>query len=127
MNAQLPEQQEIRDLAKRRDVGKVKMSTKAKELFELLRASVLELDAAVVELVEHQSVSYHTPGFFLEVLPRKHRLNLLLPLDFNEVDDPAGIARDATQWKFLFYAQHEGEVSLSINDFEDIGRALPMI
>jgi len=121
------EQQEMRDLAKRRDVGKVKMSTKAKDLFERLRASVLELDAAVVELAEQQSVSYHAPGFFLEVLPRKHRLNLLLPLDFNEVDDPAGIARDATEWKFFFHAQHEGGVSLSINDFTDIDRALPMI
>jgi predicted transport protein len=121
------EQQEMRDLAKRRDVGKVKMSIRAKELFEHLRANVLALTTTVVELAEQQSISYHAPGFFLEVLPRKHGLNLLLPLDFNEVDDPTGIARDATEWKFLVHAQHEGGVSLSISGVEDIDRALPMI
>ena len=42
------------------------------------------------------------------VLPRKHRLVLLLALDFNEVSDPAGVAMDALEWKFLCQRQARG-------------------
>lgn len=80
-----------------------------------------------IELAEKNSVSYHSPGFFLEVLPRKHRLLLLLPLDYNEVVDPTGIAGDATEWKFLTYANYEGGVTLNIGEPGDIENALPII
>ncbi len=62
------------------------MSDKARALFESLRHQVKEIDDGVLEVAESKSVSYHGPVFFLEVLPRKHRLTLLLPLDFNEVE-----------------------------------------
>jgi predicted transport protein len=82
---------------------------------------------AYLELAESKSVSYHGPAFFLETLPRKHGLTLLLPLDFSEIDDPTGIAQDATQWKFFFYANYEGGVSLSISQDDDVGSAMPII
>ena len=120
-------QEEMRELAARRDVGKVKMTVKARELFESLRGRVLEVDSDVLELAESNSVSYHGPAFFLEALPRKYGLTLLLPLEFSEIHDPTGIAQDATQWKFLFYANYEGGVSLSIGQDEDIESAMPII
>ena len=107
-------EQEKRDLAKRRDVSKVKMSSTAREIFENLRERIFKMASDVIELAETKSISYHGPSFFLEVLPRKHRLLLLLDLDFNEVDDPTGIAEDATQWKFFFYAQHQGGVTVNL-------------
>lgn len=127
---QLIEQAEIeekRALANRRDVGKVQMSQKAKDLFVAIRERILEIDSEIIELAEKRTVSYHAPAFFLEVLPRKHRLTLLLDLDFNEAEDPNGIASDATQWKFFFYAQHEGGVSVSIRTEADFELALPVI
>ena len=120
-------QQEVRALAERRDVAAVRMSEKARELFQLLRTRIREIDGAIIEVAEQKSVSYHGPAFFLEVLPRKHRINLLLALDFNEVDDSAGIARDATQRKFFFYAEHEGGVNVPIGEPADIDKAMPMI
>lgn len=120
-------EKEMRALAQRRDVGKVNMSSKARELFELLRARVRELDDEVIELAEQKSVSYHGPSFFLEVLPRKHRINLLLALDFNEVEDPAGIAQDATQWTWFVNAQHAGGVSVRISEPADVDKAMPLI
>jgi predicted transport protein len=117
----------MRKLAARRDVGKIKMSDEARALFEELRKRVLALDGDLLELAEPNSVSYHGPNFFLEVLPRRYRLVLLLPLDFNEIDDQSGLARDATEWKFIVHAQHEGGVSLSITSFDEIDRALPLI
>jgi hypothetical protein len=91
---------EMRELAGRRDVGNVKMDAEARSLFEKLRPHVLAMDSKILELAESDSISYHAPDFFLEILPRRHRLTLLLDLDFNEVDDPSGIAEDATRWKF---------------------------
>jgi predicted transport protein len=120
-------QRDMRELARRRDVGNVEMSEEARTLFEKLRSHVLTLDSDVVELAEQKSVSYHGPEFFLEVLPRRYSLTLLLALDFNEVDDPSGLARDATQWEFFINAQHEGGVSLRVGDASTIESAIPLI
>jgi len=32
--------------------------------------------------------SYHAPDFLLEVLPRRNRLTLILPLEFSEMQSP---------------------------------------
>jgi uncharacterized protein with ParB-like and HNH nuclease domain/predicted transport protein len=120
-------QRDMRELATRRDVGKVEMSEEARTLFEELRSHVLALDSDVVELAEQKSVSYHGPEFFLEVLPRRYSLTLLLALDFNEVDDPSGLARDATQREFFINAQYEGGVSLRVGDASTIESAIPLI
>ena len=103
------------------------MSAEARALFEELRTRVKALDNDVLELAEPNSVSYHGPAFFLEVLPRRKKLTLLLALDFNEVDDPSGFAKDATEKKFFVHARHEGGVSLSVWNAGDIESALPFI
>jgi uncharacterized protein with ParB-like and HNH nuclease domain/predicted transport protein len=118
---------EKRKLAARRDVSKVKMTADAKALFEVLRSRVMALDTDILELAEPNSISYHGPAFFLEVLPRAHKLTLLLALDFNEADDPSGLAKDATEKKFFVHARHEGGVSMSIWDVDGIEKALPII
>ena len=62
-------------------VTKVPMSPTARQLFDLLRDQVKAIDADILEIAEQKSVSYHGPTVFLEVLPRKNRLALLLALD----------------------------------------------
>jgi len=52
---------------------------------------------------------------------------LLLPLNHSEIDDPHGLSQDATVWKFLFYAKHEGGVLLRIREPIDIEHAMPII
>jgi predicted transport protein len=52
---------------------------------------------------------------------------LLLALDFNEVDDPSGLAKDASERKFFVHARHEGGVSAIIWDKTAIENALPLI
>ena len=124
---QAAELEEVRRLAERRDVGKVPMTQIARGLFEQLRSRIREIDSDIIELAESRSVSYHGPEFFLEVLPRKNRVNLLLALDFNELDDPRGIAQDTSERKFFFYAQYEGGVNIPVTSGEDIELALPII
>ncbi|HEY0984452.1 GmrSD restriction endonuclease domain-containing protein [Schlesneria sp.] len=120
-------QAELKELAKRRNVAQVPMSTAARELFEELRPRLHDIDPSILELAESKSISYHASGFFLEVLPRKQRLTLLFPLDHGEIDDPHGLASDAKEWKFLVNAKHEGGVLLRIQDPDDIDRAIPII
>jgi predicted transport protein len=118
---------EMRETAKKQDVSSVVMSQTARSLFDALRVKVQAFDADIIELAEKKSVSYHGPTFFLEVLPRKKRIGLLLPLDFNEVDDAGGIVEDAAQWKFLVNAQYEGGVYVTIRHEGDIEKALPIV
>ena len=121
------EQKEVRELAKRRDVGKVPMTQTARQLFEALSARISALDASIIELAEKKSVSYHGPSFFMEVLPRKHRLNLLLAVEFNEIDDPTEIAKDTSDRKFFANAQYEGGVNIPIWNADEIDQALPIV
>jgi predicted transport protein len=118
---------EKRKLAARQDVSRIKMSGEARSLFEELRARVKAIDSDILELAEPNSISYHGPAFFLEVLPRRYKLTLLLALDFNEVDDPSGLAKDASERKFFVHARHEGGVSVTIWDKTAIENALPLI
>lgn len=118
---------EMRELAERRDVSKVPMSAVARQLFDRLREKILALDSGIVELAEQRSVSYHGPTFFLEVLPRKNYMGLLLALDFNEVDDTANVAQDVLQWKFIVNAEYDGGVWIDIVNESDIDKALPII
>jgi uncharacterized protein with ParB-like and HNH nuclease domain len=111
-------QAELRELARRRDVAKVPMKATASGLFEQLRPRIQEIDSAILELAESNSVSYHAPGFFLEVLPRKQVLSLLLPLDHAEIEGPHKLASDATEWKFSLLCQARGWGSV-----ENRGRA----
>ena len=124
---QAAELEDMRQRAKRRDVGKVQMTEVARALFEQIRTMVLKIDSDVIELAEPRSVSYHGPEFFLEVLPRTNCINLLLALDFNEAEDFHGIAEDTSQRKFFIHAQYEGGVNIPIWSADDIEIALPII
>ena len=118
---------ELRDQAERRDVMKVPMSAVARELFEVLRARILASDPEVVEMAERRSVSYHGPTFFLEVLPRKNKIVLLLALEFNEIKDSTGLAQDSGQWKFIVNAAYEAGVYVEVSEETDIDKAMPII
>ena len=120
-------QAELRELAKRRDVNKVPMTAPARALFEQLREQLLRFSPSILEIAEPKSVSYHGPGFFLEVIPRKQRLSLLVPLDHAEISDPHGLAMDATEWKFVVNARHEGGVLFRIKDAHQIDQAMPLL
>lgn len=119
--------QEMIELAARRDVANVKMGPEARALFEELRQQIRALAPNIIELAEPNSVSYHADAFFLEALPRKYKITILLPLDFNEIDDQTGLAEDATQWKFFIHARYSGGVSADISNVDDVSRALPLI
>jgi predicted transport protein len=118
---------EMQALAANRDVSVVEMSAEARHLFELVRKEVQAIDSGILEVAEEKSVSYHGSAFFLEVLPLKRKLRLLLPIDFNEINDPAGVAEDATRWDFFFNAQHEAGVMVPVKRPADVEGAIHLV
>ena len=118
---------ELRDQAERRDVTKVTMSAIARDLFEALRVKIQDLAPDAIELAERRSVSYHQPTFFLEVIPRKNGVVLLLALDFNEIEDPVGLAQDTSQRKFIVNAAYDAGVYVFVSERGDIDQAMPII
>ena len=72
-------------------------------------------------------MTYRVYDFFVEVLPRKHRLLLLLNLDFAECKDPSGIAADATDNAWISNASESGGVVFSLRQETEIPAALNLI
>jgi predicted transport protein len=120
-------EEDLRARALRHDSAKVKMTPKARELFSYLQTRLREMDQDVIELAEQNSVSYHSASFFLEVVPRKHRLTLLLALDYNEVVDPGGIARDASERAFFVNAVYDCGVYILAWEPGDLDEAMRLI
>lgn len=118
--------EEKRRLAQKREVGSVEMSDDARKLFKVLRKEIYKL-GEIIELAESKSISYHAPGFFVEVLPRRYELLLVLPLEYNDIDDPDEIASDAGEWKFIPNANYDGGIIAHLWDVDGVRSVMPMV
>ncbi|HIE1707161.1 TPA: GmrSD restriction endonuclease domain-containing protein [Pseudomonas aeruginosa] len=67
-----------------------------RDLFESLRAAVLELDPCVKEDVLKLYIAYKAETNFVDMVPQAKRLRLSLNMPFHEIDDPKGLCRDVT-------------------------------
>ena len=80
-----------------------------------------------MELCAAKSVTYRVYDFFLEVLPRKNKLLLMINLDFAECNDPSGRATDATAWAFIINASERGGVLVNFDNPLQIDEAINLI
>jgi uncharacterized protein with ParB-like and HNH nuclease domain/predicted transport protein len=103
------------------------MDERARAIFDVLRPQILGMGDDVIELFSAKSATYRVYDFFVEVIPRKQRLSLLLNIDFSEVDDPSEKASDASENAFIIYASEEGGVLFSLEDDSEIPAALHVI
>lgn len=67
-----------------------------RDLFELFRRRVLDLDPGVTQEVLKYYIAFKTTTNFVDVVPQKSRLRLSLNMAFDEIDDPKGLCRDIT-------------------------------
>jgi predicted transport protein len=65
-------------------------------LFETFRKEVLALDPGVTEEVLKLYIAYKAETNFVDVVPQKSRLRLSLNMQFHELHDPRGLAKDVT-------------------------------
>lgn len=113
--------------ASRRSIDQVAMTAEASALFMILRSRIVEAFPGVIEMAESKSVSYHDPEFFLEVIPRKRSISMLVALDFNEVEGADGFAQDAADYTFVVNASHQGGVLVIVHGEAEIDRAMVLI
>ena len=107
----------------------IDMDDVERNLLVALRKSVIDLGDNVIEIVEHKSISYHRDAkFFLEVIPRKGYLALIMPLEFPEVDVPDDLsAWDATEWKFIPNANYDAGLIMELATPDHIEPLMPLI
>ena len=67
-----------------------------RELFEIFRKEVLALDPCVSEEFLKLYVAYKAETNFVDIVPQKARLRLSLNMQFHELHDPKGLAKDVT-------------------------------
>jgi predicted transport protein len=113
--------------AARYDQASVGLDPTAASLFALLRPQVMALGEDVVELFGDKSVTYRVYEYFLQVLPRRGRLFLLLNLDFDAIDDPSGRATDMSTYAFVLNSTEEGGVGCEVRVAGDIPAAMDLI
>jgi predicted transport protein len=108
-------------------LDKLEFDPESKTLFDLLRPQVLALGEDVIELCGAKSVTYRVYDFFVEIIPRKRRLLLVLNLDFEECDDPTQRAFDATEYAFITHATETGGVLFSLDNTSHVAPAVHLI
>lgn len=94
-----------------------------RELFDAFRKEVLALDDCVREEFLKLYVAYKAETNFLDIIPQASRLRLSLNIDYPELDDPRGIARDVTgmgRWG-------NGNVSVNLDKAEEIPYAIGLV
>ena len=77
---------DLRNRAKQRDSDSLEMSEPVRELLHKILDAVRGL-GDIVETIDHKSVSCHGPGFFAELLPMTRSVRIILPLDYDEIEE----------------------------------------
>ncbi len=118
--------EELRKQAAASDPYSVEMTDPVRELFGQFKEQLQAIDREIIEVASRYSISYFGPAFAFEILPRKTRILLLLAPEFNEIDDPSGLATKNT-YKFLVNCQNEGGVLFDLDRRERILPAMGLV
>ena len=98
-----------------------------KLLFDAMRKDILGAGADIAEIFRPKSVTYRVFDYFVEVIPRKQHLTLLLNMDFEDCDDPSQKGRDASNKAFITNATEEGGVLIDVWSNDDIPAAMHLV
>ncbi|SHK39524.1 hypothetical protein SAMN05444000_12747 [Shimia gijangensis] len=103
------------------------MTEKAERLFEVLKRELQSVCPDAVVIPEERSISYHDPDFFLEVIPRKYGLGILIDLEFARSAEISEHLEDASQWTFIMYAAFSGGTYCKVEKEQEIMSILPAV
>jgi predicted transport protein len=93
------------------------------ELFRELRMRVMNLDSSVKEEFTKLYIAYKSSTNFVDIIPQKNRLRLILNMPFDEVNDPNRLCRDITA-----IGHHgNGDVEVGIGSLSEIEYAMFLI
>ncbi len=122
---------DIRDLRKRaaeRNISELDMDDAVQNVLNGILLSIRDL-VDVIEVLEHKSVCCYGPDFFAELIPMRHSVKVILPLQFSEVEIPEGLAvRDASTQKFVANRVHtDSNLIVEVSDKAEITSVMRMI
>ena len=132
VDERLIREERIRELQARagtRGTDSLEISDHIRQLLSAAQSAVRELGDSI-ETVENRSVCYYddSGSFFAELLPGTYHVRLLVPLDFDEVEDPEGLANNANDYKFLRHVTHRDcGVFIDIREKQHIAASMPII
>ncbi len=93
------------------------------ELFKELRMRILNLDSSVREEFTKTYIAYKNSTNFVDMIPQKNRLRLILNMPFDELNDPKLLCRDITA-----IGHHgNGDVEVGIGSLSEIDYAMFLI
>jgi len=108
-------------------VNKLSMEGNCQTMFDLIRPLILKLGEDIHELGQSNSVVYRVFDFFVELVPRKWHLTLVLNLDIADVEDiPEGL-EDATNYAFIVYAQQRGGILFNLSNQAQLQAAITLV
>ena len=121
---------ELRTLSAARKVESINMDASVADIFYGIHDAIREMGDSI-EIVEGNSLCFYnaqSAGFFVETLPMANYVRVLLPIDFEEIDDSEGLARDVTEWKFLPNVTHRDcGVFMNIWSQQEIPKAVALV
>lgn len=94
-----------------------------REVFEAFRKEVKALDPTVTEEFLKLYVAYKAETNFVDVVPQAQRLQLSLNMEFPEIIDPKGIARDVTslgRWG-------NGDVEVGLSSLDELPYVIGLV
>ncbi len=94
-----------------------------RELFELFRKEVLTLDPCVSEEVLKVYIAYKAETNFVDIVPQARQLRLSLNMQFHELQDSRGLAKDVTnlgRWG-------NGDVEVELNRSEELPYVMGLV
>ena len=125
--------EEIQELQSREAMRGIDSLTMRPQVYQLLTAvqAAITETTDLIEIVENKSLCFYdySANFFAELLPMANYVRLLIPVDFDDIeDDPDGLAADVTAWKFLPNVTHRDcGVFIDIWEETQIAGALRLI
>ena len=122
---------DIRDLRERaveRNASELEMDEAVRQVLDAIRSCIRDL-VDVIEVIERKSVCCYGPDFFAELMPMRHSVRVILPLQFSEVEIPEGLTvYDAATWKFVVNRVHtDSDLIVEVWDRAKVTPVIPMI
>ena len=119
---------DLRERAAKRHASELEMDDAVRKTLDGIRSSIRDLDD-VIEVIEHKSVCFYGPDFFVELIPMRYFVRVLLPLQFSEVEIPEGMTvYDASTWKFVVHRVHaDSDLILEVGDEGEVTSVIPTI
>ena len=118
----------LRDRSKLKNSSSLKMSNSVRKLFDNAETAIAKF-GDIIHIVERKSVCCYMPEFFVEIMPMRHCLRFILPLNFEEVEVPGDLyADDTTTWKFVPNRMHtECNMLVDVFDKKQLNVAMSIV